>query len=75
MGQEDAEKVFAAAIRRVALVMAGTWVFWVLATWIGSRMNLSPYAQSLFDLLALAGFGLALWMTFQLWRLRQNEKD
>lgn len=64
----------AKAGQRVALIMAGTALFWIVATWIGSHMGLSNRAQALFDLAALAGFGFALWQTFKLWRARQNDK-
>ena len=60
--------------QRVALVMAGVGVFWILATWIGGALELSNRTRALFDLIALAGFGWALWMTYGIWRSRQNDK-
>lgn len=51
--------------------MAGTGVFWMLATYIGAEMGLSNRIRALFDLIALAGFGGALWMTFQIWQNRR----
>lgn len=64
----------ARAGQRVALIMAGTGVFWVLITLIGSKYGWSNRTRAFFDLAALAGFGFALWQTFQLWRMRRNDK-
>ena len=60
--------------QRVALFMAGVGVFWVLVTMIGAEYGWSLRTRALFDLAALAGFGFALWQTFKLWRVRQNDK-
>jgi threonine/homoserine/homoserine lactone efflux protein len=70
----ERDRQIAAAGRKAALVMAGTALFWILATFAGGQMGLSHRTQALFDLMALAGFGLALWMTYQVWRLRRNDK-
>jgi hypothetical protein len=59
--------------QRIALIMAGTGVFWIAATYIGQEYGWSIRTHALFDLAALAGFGFALWQTFQLWRARQND--
>ena len=64
----------ARAGQRAALLMAGVGVFWVLVTLIGVEYDWSIRTRALFDLAALAGFGFALWQTFQLWRARQNDK-
>lgn len=64
----------ARAGQRVALFMAGVGVFWVLVTMIGAEYGWSIRTRAFFDLAALAGFGFALWQTFQLWRARQNDK-
>ena len=64
----------ARAGQRAALLMAGVGVFWVLVTLIGDQYGWSVRTRVLFDLAALAGFGFALWQTFQLWRARQNDK-
>ncbi|WP_292292742.1 DUF5337 domain-containing protein [Marivita sp.] len=61
--------------RRTALFIAGVGVFWILATAIGSQYGWSQRIRALFDLAALAGFGAGLWMTYQLWRARQADKD
>ena len=64
----------AKAGQRVALIMAGVGVFWIFVTLIGSQFNWSIRTRAFFDLAALAGFGFALWQTFRLWRLRQNDR-
>ena len=60
--------------RRAAIVLAGTGLFWIAATWIGGALGLENRVRALFDLIALAGFGLALWMTYQAWRERQDDE-
>ena len=60
--------------RRPALFLAGVGVFWVVATWLGGQLGLSMRTRALFDLIALAGFGWALWMTYGIWRSRQNDE-
>lgn len=60
--------------QRVALFTAGVGLFWVLSTWLGGRLGLSNRTIALFDLLALVGFGWALWMTYGIWRARQNDE-
>ena len=64
----------AKAGQRVALLMAGVGVFWILVTLIGSEYGWSNRTRALFDLAVLAGFGFALWQTYQLWRARQDDK-
>ncbi|MEI4231868.1 DUF5337 domain-containing protein [Roseovarius sp. D22-M7] len=60
--------------RRAALVIAGTGVFWVLATFIGGELELSQRVRALFDLMALAGFTWALVLIYQIWRARQSNQ-
>ncbi|MDX1784678.1 MAG: DUF5337 domain-containing protein [Roseovarius sp.] len=60
--------------RRAALVIAGTAVLWVLATFIGGRMGLSPHMLVMADMAALGGFIWALWMVFNIWRSRQDNQ-
>ena len=60
--------------RQAGLTIAGTGVFWILSTLIGGWIGLSNRILALFDLVALAGFIWALWMIFQIWRLRQNNQ-
>lgn len=61
--------------QRVALIVAGTGVFWILAILIGTEYGWSGEVRLIFDLAALAGFGFALWQTYQLWRARQDERQ
>lgn len=61
--------------QRAALVMAATGVFWICAIFLGNKLGLSMRIRALFDLLALAGFGVALYMTFKVWRARREDKD
>ncbi|MEM8538214.1 MAG: DUF5337 domain-containing protein [Pseudomonadota bacterium] len=56
--------------QRIALIVAGTAVLWVLANLLGAEYGWSVRTRALFDLVALAGFGFALWQTFRLWRRR-----
>ena len=74
MAQKHGDTNTAKAGQRVALLMAGVGVFWILVTLIGSEYGWSNRTRALFDLAALAGFGFALWQTFQLWRMRQDDK-
>ncbi|MFY0682503.1 MAG: DUF5337 domain-containing protein [Thalassovita sp.] len=60
--------------RKTALVIAGTAVFWIIATFAGAQLDLPQRTRALFDLVALAGFILALVMVFQIWRARQNKE-
>ncbi len=60
--------------QRTALIVAGTGVFWILANLFGAEYGWSNRTRALFDLAALAGFGFAMWQTYQLWRARQHDK-
>jgi threonine/homoserine/homoserine lactone efflux protein len=60
--------------RMAAMVIAGTALFWVLAMFLGSQLGLPHRTRALFDLMALAGFVWAVWMIYQIWRLRQSDK-
>jgi threonine/homoserine/homoserine lactone efflux protein len=60
--------------RMVAIVIAGTGLFWILASVLGGQFGLTQRTRALFDLMALAGFVWALWMIYQIWRLRQDDK-
>lgn len=64
----------ARAGQRVALIVAATGVLWVLANLAGAEYGWPNRIRALFDLAALAGFGFALWQTYQLWRARQNDR-
>lgn len=60
--------------RKVALLIAGTGVYWALATFIGAQLGLDNRTRALLDLIALAGFVLAVAMIYQIWRARQNDQ-
>lgn len=60
--------------RVAAIVIAATAVFWILATLLGAQLGLTQRVRALFDLVALAGFVWAIWMIFQIWRLRQSDR-
>ena len=61
--------------QRIAIVVAATGVLWICANLAGEFLGLSVRVRAFFDLVALAAFGFALYMTFNLWRDRQNDKD
>lgn len=60
--------------RLTALVIAGTGIFWVLATIIGGKLGLDHRGLALFDLMALAGFSWAFILIYQIWRARQGNQ-
>lgn len=60
--------------RRIALFIAGVGLFWILIVAIGAEYDWPLRLRALFDLVALAGFGLGLYMTYTLWRMRQTDK-
>jgi hypothetical protein len=60
--------------RKVALLIAGTGVYWALATFIGGQLGLDQRTRALLDLIALVGFALAIVKIFQIWRARQNDQ-
>lgn len=70
--QKDAE--LARKGRITSLVIAGTAVFWIVASFVGGELGLPIRTRALFDLIALAGFVYAIVMIFQIWRARQNSK-
>ena len=59
--------------RRAALVLAATGLFWIATTWAGAAWGWPVRVRVLLDLIALAGFGLALFMTYQVWRARRTD--
>ncbi|TNC73887.1 hypothetical protein FHG71_04450 [Rubellimicrobium roseum] len=63
-----------AAGRRAALVLAGVGLFWIAVTALGDALGWSPRLRALLDLFALAGFGFALYLTWQVWRLSRTHK-
>ncbi|MEP6019033.1 MAG: DUF5337 domain-containing protein [Paracoccaceae bacterium] len=67
-GQDKSSK----AGQRLALVIAGTGVAWVLANMLGAHFGWSNRVRALFDLVALAGFAWAIFVAIGIWRNRQD---
>ncbi|MCE0504273.1 MULTISPECIES: DUF5337 family protein [unclassified Roseivivax] len=61
--------------RAIALLIAGTGLFWIAATALGVQMGWSLRTRAFFDLAALAAFGYAIFLIYGLWRDRQKNKD
>lgn len=70
----DREEETARKGRMSAMVIAGTGVFWILATLIGGQMGLQERMRALFDLMAAAGFVWALVLIYQIWRARRSNQ-
>jgi uncharacterized membrane protein len=60
--------------RRAALVLAGVGLFWIASTAAGGAFGWPVRLIALLDLIALAGFGVALYLTWQVWRMRRADK-
>ena len=58
--------------RRLALLIAGIGLLYILANLIGAEYGWSNRTRAIFDLLALAGFGVALVKAILLWRARKG---
>ncbi|MDE0589259.1 DUF5337 domain-containing protein [Halocynthiibacter sp. C4] len=58
--------------RMLALVIAGTAIFWVAAQSLGSMLDWSQRTRLLFDLMAGAGFVWSVVVGYQIWRARQK---
>ncbi len=67
-GQNKSSK----AGQRLALVIAGTGLAWVLANMLGAHFGWSNRVRALFDLLALGGFAWAIIVAIGIWRKRQD---
>ena len=59
--------------RRLALVIAGTGIAWVLANMLGTHFGWPNRVRALFDLIALAGFAWAMIVAIGIWRTRQDK--
>ena len=64
----------AKAGQRVALIVAGTGVLYVLVNLVAAEYDWPNRVRAFFDLAALTAFGFAMWQTYKLWRARQDEK-
>ena len=65
------DQALAGRARRVALVIAGTMVLWLLVQQIGAQYGWPVEYTLLVDLAAAAGFVWALLVTYQIWRARR----
>ncbi|WP_324751582.1 DUF5337 domain-containing protein [Roseovarius sp. Pro17] len=70
----DTERTQAQAGRRAALVIAGTAILWVAASYLGDKLELSPSTRIALDLMALGGFLWAFWMIYNIWRARRDNQ-
>lgn len=61
--------------RGIALIIAGVGVVWIIATTLGAYLDWSQRTRALFDLAALAGFGVAIWKLVGQLRARNEDKD
>ncbi|QFT60280.1 hypothetical protein FIU94_15740 [Sulfitobacter sp. THAF37] len=59
----------------VALVVAGTMLFWIAANWAGPAMGLPGRYALLIDFAALAALFWALVLTYQIWQARRSADD
>ena len=61
--------------RFIALLSVVTAMIWVSVLALGDTLGWSQRTLAFFDLAALAGFAMAMWLLFGLWRMRQNNKE
>ncbi len=59
--------------RLVAIVIAGSGLFWIIATWAGGYLGWSNRTRALLDMIAMAGFVFALIKLAALLRAGKNE--
>ena len=62
------------AQRRAGLVLVAVAVFWIAVTWAGVALGWPTRLRALLDVFALAGFGFALYLTWQVWRTSRTHK-
>lgn len=58
-----------------ALLIVVTAMIWVSVLALGDTLGWSQRTLAFFDLAALAGFAMAMWLLFGLWRMRRNNKE
>ncbi|WP_417596966.1 DUF5337 family protein [Pararhodobacter oceanensis] len=61
--------------RAIALLIAGVCAVYLILLAVGDKLGWSQRTLALFDLAALAGFGMALWLIYGLWRSSRNDRD
>lgn len=74
MGLDDNEAALARQGRLVALVIAGSMLFWILAQWLGPKLGLPGRFTFLIDFAVLAALVWSMVVTYQIWRKRQDTK-
>ena len=72
--EQSTDQKIAQRGRLLALVIAGTMLFWLAAQWIGPMIGLAGEYAVLIDLVVMAAFVMALYNGLQLWRIRQKDK-
>ncbi|SMC72679.1 MULTISPECIES: DUF5337 domain-containing protein [Primorskyibacter] len=60
--------------RFVALVIAGSMLFWIAAQWVGPMLGLPGRYALLIDLAVLAALFWAMVVTYQIWRKRRDNE-
>jgi hypothetical protein len=71
---QSTELQFARRGRLLALVIAGTMLFWLAAQWIGPKIGLAGQYAVLIDLVVMAAFVMTIYNGLQLWWKRHNNK-
>ncbi|MGB7318319.1 MAG: DUF5337 domain-containing protein [Planktotalea sp.] len=74
MGHEETEIALAKQGRMVALVIAATMVLWIVAQWLGPKLGLPGRFALLIDFAVLAAMVWSMFVTYQIWRKRQDTK-
>ena len=72
--EQSTDQKIAQRGRLLAIVIAGTMLFWLAAQWIGPRIGLAVEYAVLIDLVVMATFVMALYNGLRLWRIRQKDK-
>ncbi|APE43120.1 hypothetical protein BOO69_06610 [Sulfitobacter alexandrii] len=72
---EQRDKALARKGQTVALVIAGTMLFWLAANWVGPALGLPGRYALLIDFAALAALFWALVLTYQIWQVRRSADD
>ena len=71
-GPSAKDRATATRMKRVALVLLGTMILWILVQDFGSQQGWPPRYALLADLAALAAFVWALVTTWRLWKQRND---
>ena len=74
MGHEETEAALAKQGRMVALVIAGSMVFWIVAQWLGPQLGLPGRFALLIDFAVMAALVWSMFVTYQIWRKRSSTK-